>query len=278
MKTIALTIIVLTVSLIYSNDLSGQNKMRTEKYLKSLPENLELVEKSPQKYLMTVEYFNKDIYGNLSNKLKITGEYTRGYKDKHVIWNNVYFSQSNSQTEPYSDKVKQEYIENFSYIPSQNMLQKSFFDSFDNSMVSILARSLVWDMYAIEIYAWNYFDLLEQNKTCLVKDKGATDIAGIGIYDQKRIELNWIGISLINNSLCAIIEYRVLDNKLEGQTDLMKSKGSECYWGKTWVSLENKQIEYAEMYSNTIQEMEIEGLNNKMLVSTNRILKVGKIN
>lgn len=278
MKTISSTIIVLIVGLTCSAALSAQNRPGIEDYLESLPENLELVENSPHTYLMTIEYFNKDIYGNLRNKIKVTGEYTRGFKDKHVIWNNVYFSQSNSQTEPYSDKVKQKYIENFSYIPSQNMLQKSFFDSFDNSMVSILARSLVWDMYAIEIYAWNYFDLLEQNKTFIVTDKGATDIAGIGIYDQKRIELNWIGISLINNSLCAIIEYRVLDNKLEGQTDFMKSKGSECYWGKTWISLENKQIEYAEMYSNTIQEMEIEGLNNKMLVSTNRILKVGKIN
>ncbi len=32
--------------------------------LNSLPKHLELKEKTPQKYLMTAEYFNKDIYEN----------------------------------------------------------------------------------------------------------------------------------------------------------------------------------------------------------------------
>ena len=278
MKTISVTIIVLTASLIYSIGLSGQNKICIEKYLKALPEDLELVEKSPQKYLMTAEYFNKDIYGNFSNKIKVTGEYKRGYKDKHVIWNNVYTSQSNSQTGPYNDKARQDYMENFSYIPSQNILQESFFESFDNNPENTFVRTLIWDMYAIELYAWNYFDSLYQNKTYIITDKGATDIAGIGIYDQRKIELNWIGISLMNNSICAIIEYRVFDNKLEVQTETIRSKGSECYWGKTWVSLENKQIEYAEMYSNTVQEMEIEGLTNKIMLCTTRILKLERIN
>jgi hypothetical protein len=169
-------------------------------------------------------------------------------------------------------------MENFSYIPSQNILQESFFESFDNNPENIFVRTLIWDMYAIEIYAWDYFDSLYQNKTYLITDKGATDIAGIGIYDQRKIELNWIGISLMNNSICAIIEYRVFDNKLKVQTETIRSKGSECYWGKTWVSLENKQIEYAEMYSNTVQEMEIEGLTNKILLCTTRILKLERIN
>lgn len=55
------------------------------------------------------------------------------------------------------------------------------------------------------------------------------------------------------------------------------SRGSELYWGKTWVSLENKQIEHAEMYSNTIQEMDIKDLDDKIVVSTNRILNLEKI-
>jgi len=58
---------------------------------------------------------------------------------------------------------------------------------------------------------------------------------------------------------------------------MMKSKGSEFYWGKTWLSLQNKQIEYAEMYSNTVQEIKIEGLTDKMLASTKRILTLERI-
>lgn len=278
MKTISLTNIALTLGLIYSVTVSAQRSPGMEDYLECLPRNLELVENSPHKYLMTVEYFNKDIYGNLRNKIKVTGEYTRGFKDKHVIWNNVYFSQSNSKTGPYTDKTRQDYMENFSYTPSSNIVQESFFETFDNSPVNIHARNLIWDMTPIEAFAWNYFDSLQLNKTYIVPDiQGSFDLADIGTYDHTTIELTWIGISMMNNTLCAVIEYRALENKLDIQTDFMNSKGSESYWGKTWVSLENKQIEYAEMYSNTIQEMEIDGLDNNMLISTTRTLTVERI-
>lgn len=279
MKTISSTIIVLILDLSCLATLSAQNKPGIEDYLTKLPGNLELAENFPQKYLMTAEYFNKDIYGNFNNKVKITGEYTRGFKDRHVIWNNVYISQSNSKTGPYNDKARQDFMENFSYTPSLNMLQESFFESFDNNPVNIIARNLIWDMTPIEAFAWNYFDSLQLNQTYIVPEiHGSFDMADIGTYDHTKIELIWIGISMMNNKLCAVIEYRALDNKLELYTEKINSKGSELYWGKTWVSLENKQIEYAEMYSNTVQEMEIEGMENNMLVSTTRALKVERIN
>jgi hypothetical protein len=127
----------------------------------------------------------------------------------------------------------------------------------------------------IEGFAWDYFDLLQLNKTYIVPDfKGSVNMAEVGSYDHGKVELDWIGISMMNDKLCAVIEYRALDNKLDLQMDFMKSKGSELYWGKTWLSLENKQIEYAEMYSNTILEMEIPGLPDKMMTNTKRVLKL----
>jgi hypothetical protein len=41
--------------------------------------------------------------------------------------------------------------------------------------------------------------------------------------------------------------------------------------------LENKQIEYAQMYSYTVQEMEIQGLPDKMLAGTKREIKLERI-
>ena len=170
-------------------------------------------------------------------------------------------------------------MEDFKYIPSSHLMEESFFKDFPNRPDNIFSRNLIWDMMIIERYAWNYFDTLEWNKTYIVPDMhGSSNMADIGTYNHAKVELNRIGISMMNNKLCAIIEYSALDNKLEINLKEMKSKGSELYWGKTWVSLENKQIEYAEMYSNTIQEMEIPGLPQKMLVSTKRILTLEKIN
>lgn len=279
MKTKVLTSTVLMASLmIHSSSLYSQKTSGIKKYLESLPKNLKLEEKTPQKYLMIAEYFNKDIYGNFGSKVKVTGVYTRGLKDEYVRWNNAFISKANNQYEPYIDSVKQDYMEGITYNPLAHILEESFFESFEKHEDNVYARNLIWDMTAIESYAWNYFDSLQLNQTYLVPDiQGAFDMADIGTYDHTKIELNWIGISMMNNKLCAIIEYRALDNKLVLHTENMNSKGSEFYWGKTWISIENKQIEYAEMYSNTIQEMVIEGLPDKILISTKRILKVERI-
>jgi hypothetical protein len=82
----------------------------------------------------------------------------------------------------------------------------------------------------------------------------------------------------MNNRLCAVIEYRAIDNKIELVMDPMKTRGTEQYWGITWISLDTRQIEYAEMYSGTIQEIEIKGLKDKFLVKTIRELWVKRIN
>jgi hypothetical protein len=271
-------IVLLAVLLILPAFAYCQSKANYKNYLESLPRQLKLVEKTPQKYLMTAEYFNKDIYGELGSKVKVIGEYTRGMENGYVIWNNVFIAHSKNHSELYTDSVKQEYMENMKYVPSPKMLEESSFRNFSHHPDHVFSRNLIWDMMAIEGYAWNYFDSLHRNKTYIVPDiHGAFKIADIGLYNHIKIELNWIGISKMNNELCAIIEYRAMDNKIEMNINEMKSKGSELYWGKTWVSLKNKQIEYAEMYSNTIQELEIQGLPDKILVSTKRVLNLDKI-
>lgn len=250
----------------------------TKNYLNSLPKNLKLEEKTPQRYSMKAEYFNKDMYGNLQSKIKITGEYTRGLDGGSVYWNNVFVAHSINQSELYQESIKQDFMENLRYIPSSHLMEESFFINFPNHPENVFSRNLMWDMMMIEAYAWNYYDSLDLNKTYIIPDiHGTFNMADIGLYTHANIELNWIGISMMNNKLCAIIEYRALDNKLELNLKEIKSKGSELYWGKTWISLENKQIEYAEIYSNTMQEMEIQGLSQKIVMGTKRIVTLDKI-
>lgn len=272
-------IIILSVGAIIQPGFANcQSTKNYKNYLNSLPKHLKLEEKTPQKYLMTAEYFNKDIYGNLQNKTKVTGEYTRGLKDGSVYWNNVFIANSTDQSGSYHESVKQDFMEDFKYVPSSHLMEESFFKNFTNHPENVLSRNLIWDMKMIEMYAWNYFDSLELNETYILPDiYGTFNMANIGTYNHAKIELNWIGISMINNKPCAIIEYRALDNKLELNLKEMKSKGSELYWGKTLISLENKQIEYAEIYSNTIQEMEIQGLSQKILMGTKRVVTLDKI-
>ena len=279
MKTTPRIIIILSLVTVLISEVGHcQGKSKVEDYLKNLPKQLKLVENTPQKYLMTAEYFNKNIYGDLLNKVKVTGEYTRGLDSGYVCWNNVFISHTYNPSEVYQENKKQDYMENLKYIPTPRTLQESFFNNFPKDIDNVYSRNLIWDAFTIETYAWDYFDSLQLNKTYVINNiHGSFDLAEMGKYNHSKIELNWIGISLYNNQLCAVIEYRALDNKIELNTNDMKSKGSELYWGKTWISLKNKQIEHAEMYSNTIQELDIKGLTDKMTVCTKRILEFDKI-
>jgi hypothetical protein len=247
-----------------------------KKYLTKLPSAP--VGKTPQKYRMTAVYINRDLYGNFTGKTQVVGDYTRGLENDEVAWNNVNISASNNFSEPFPEGTKQEYMENMKYVPSAGMLDTKNLKNFPSTVQSVFAKNLVWDMMAIEKFAWDFTDSLELNKKYIIQNKsGKFDMADIGTYAHNNIEICWTGISQINNELCAVIEYRAIDNLLEINMDQIKGKGTEQYWGTTWISLKTKLIEYAEMYSGTIQEIQVKGMDNKFLVKTIREVNVRKI-
>jgi hypothetical protein len=250
-------------------------KAVSRKYLNELPK---VHKKTEQKYRMTAIYTNRDLYGNFTGKMKITGDYSIGLLGDSVGWNNVFISSSNNFSDPFPAGVKQEYMENMKYVPSSKMLEKDSFKNFPLKTESVFAKNLVWDMMMIEEFAWKYTDSLKLNKYYIIHSKEASfEMGGVGKYSHDNIQIRWTGISEMNNELCAIIEYRAVDNLLEINMDQIKSKGTEQYWGTTWVSLETGLIEFADTYSGTIQEIQVKGFDNKFLAKTIREIRVDKI-
>jgi len=257
--------------------LNGQSeKSFIKKYLSELP--IVQVSNAKTKYLMTAVYTNRDLYGNFTGKTKVTGEYTRGLPGDTVVWNNVYISASQTFDAPFPVGQKKEYIENFKYVPSPKMLKEDAFKNFPATAENVFARNLIWDMYSFEIFSWPYFDSLKLNDTFIIPDiNGKFDMAGIGNYSHNKIMLCWKGISVVNNELCAVIDFNAIDNKIELNMDQIKTKGTEQYWGTILLSLKTKNIEHAVMYSGTIQEIEVKGIKDKFLAKTIRELTVDKI-
>jgi hypothetical protein len=255
----------------------GQNqKAVVKKYLTKLPSGKP--EYIMSKYRMTAIYTNMDLYGNFTNKMLVTGDYTRGLENDQVSWNNVIISGSNKKSEPFDGGVRQDYMENIMYVPSSKMLETDAFKNFPVNAENVFARNLIWDMMTIEMFAWDYSDSLKLNQKYVIpKITGEFNMADIGTYEHAGIELCWTGISLMNNKMCAVMEYRAIDNKLKITMEQINTSGTEQYWGTTWISLENKLIEYAEMYGGTIQEIEVKGLKDKLLIKTIRELWVEKI-
>jgi hypothetical protein len=258
---------------------SAQNqKAVVNKYMQKLPHGKPVFDGMPQKYRMTAVYTNRDLYGNFTGKTKVSGDYTCGLEKGEASWNNVLISNSGDFSGSFPDGIRQEYMDNFKYIPSAEMLNEEAFKNFPANLENVFARNLIWDMMTIEGFAWEYSDSLKLNRIYTIPDiQGEFEMAGIGTYNHAKIQLCWTGISYINNEMCAVIEYRATDNKIELAMDQMNTRGTEQYWGTTWISLRTRQIEYAEMYGGTIQEIEIKGFKDKFLTKTIRDLWVERI-
>ncbi len=270
---------LMIISVLTSSDFcSGQISGKIEKYFKKLPYGEPENDGSPQTYRMTAIYTNRDLYGNFTGKTKVSGDYRRGPENGYVSWNNVYIAHSDKLNGMFAEGKKQDYMENLKYIPSPELLDEPAFREFPSSPDNILARNLIWDMMSIEKFAWTYSDSLKLNRKYVIHDiAGEFNMAEIGTYEHSSIRLCWTGISIINNKLCGVIEYRAIDNKIELSIGTMKTRGTEQYWGTTWISLDTRQIEYAEMFSGTIQEIEIGGLKDKFIAKTIRELQVERI-
>jgi hypothetical protein len=257
----------------------GQSEKKViDKYLISLPVITHEQNNKSQRYRMIAVYTNRDLYGNFTSKTKVNGDYTGALPGDSAVWSNVYISGSNSFNEAFPQGKKQDYMENFKYIPSPKMLQEEAFKKFPVTPENVFARNLVWDMMALEELSLKYWDSLKLNIPYIVPGiKGEFNMSDIGNYNHNKIEICWKGISQNDNELCAVLDFAAIDNKIEINMAQIKTKGTEQYWGTALVSLKNKNIQHAVMYSGTIQEIEVSSLKDKFLVKTIRELEVCKI-
>jgi hypothetical protein len=273
----AWALLLLSLFILTPSNVKGQSeKAFSKKFLTVLPEGP--VNKSLQKYSMTAIYTNLDLYGKFKGKVKVEGIYTRGLPGDSSMWNNVYVSSSNNFPDPFPQGNKQEFMENFRYIPTFHMMEEKSFKAFPSTPDNIYARNLIWDMMSVDIFAWNYYDSLKINQPFIIPDiKGEFNMAEIGNYSHNKISLCWKGITEYNGQLCAIVDFTALDNKLELNMAILKTKGTEQYWGTILISLKNKDIEHAELYSGTIQEIQVSGMKDKFLMKTIREIEIKKI-
>ena len=250
-----------------------------DKIFRSLPSNLALPA-NPQRYHITTDYYNHTLAGDFIDKIRVTGDFTTNLPDNSEKWNNVRIAKSQNLSGEFGIGDSQAFFENFTYQPSDQILQPDFFKDFPMDAVQV--KNLVWDMAGIEAFAWAHLDSLKLNKTYEAKKmNGAVNLAGLGTFKNSNIQLTWKGISLVNNQLCGLIDFRAMDNPLEikmkmGDADF-NMKGRSHYWGTVYISLNEKVIEYTELLEDVTMEIKISNLPTSQYVYATRYMKVEKI-
>jgi len=233
-KKVQITVILSFITVMLCLNFSyGQRPGKVDQYLESLPTDLELKEPVPQKYRMTAVYYNKDIYGNFSDKTQVSGEYTRGLDNGYVKWNNVRIAVSNQLNGEFPEGQLQEYMEDFLYKPSEDIVSESTFTEWPvNNPYDFNTKNLVWDIMSFEVFAWEFFDSLKLNHLYTpVVLKSKVDLAGSGYFENKNIQLNWSGITKMNGEYCAVIQFLAMDNPLEINTEINDMEISICIGG-----------------------------------------------
>jgi hypothetical protein len=262
---------------------SAQDECKAEQYLQALPAGLQLVEKNPQKYRMTSVYYNRDIYGNFIDKLETSGEYTRGLDNGFVKWNNVRISTSKEEEGVFPEGQKQEYMENFSYRPHEDMLKESAFTGFPEiNPYDFNVKNLVWDMMGFEAFAWIFYDSLKLNRFIAAEELNAKmELSGSGTFENKHIRVMLAGITTMHGEICAVIQYLAMDNPLEFNIEMsgtpLTIKGRSHYWGNVLLSLEDKQIEQAILFEDVVVKVNIPGVQTDFNNTTREII-LNKLN
>jgi hypothetical protein len=245
--------------------------------LRKLPAGLVLQEKTPYSYEVITDYYNHDILGNFINKMQVKGTYTRGLKENKIRWNNATISQMSASDKDFPAGVKQDYMENFTYNPSDNLINSDVFKNFPVA-TGVFAKNLVWDVLSFEVFAWTYYDSLQLNIPYTAhKINGKIELGDLGTFENKDIKITWTGISVMNEKTCAVIEFLAMDNPIDFKTDFIQMKGRSHYWGTLWLSLSDMQIEYGVLHEDVNMDMKMAGQEKSQLMNTTRKIEFNKI-
>jgi len=273
----------LLITIMLSYDCAAQEPAHpafSQKVFTSLPVNLPQPA-SPQRYHITTDYFNHTLQGVFIDKIRVSGDFTTNLPDRQEKWNHVSVAKSQQPDGIYGEGEPQLFMENFTYFPSEKILQPEFFKTFPLEAVHV--KNLVWDMAGIEAFAWDHLDSLKLNKLYEARQmNGAANLAGLGTFNNKNIQLIWKGISMVNSRLCALIDFRAMDNPLEIKMKMGKKdfsmKGRSHYWGTVYISLTEKSIEYTELLEDVTMQIIMSDQPAPQYVYTTRFMKVEKNN
>lgn len=237
----------------------------------TLPTNLAVKQDGPQSWRFTCDYYNLGAKGNLASRVRYSALYTRGLPNDAVRWSDVTVASNTDGSDKFPAPQKREFMEGFSYphANQKDMLKADFFRGFPP--MAMQERNLVWDTEMIESFGQILFERLKLNTPYHVPDTANIELAGMGSFRHKDLQLIWTGISKRNGQECAVIDYQAFFNKLDISSPAVTLTGMSHYWGQIWVSLTTKRIEYATLYEDVFGEIKLQIQEKPMAMNVFRI-------
>lgn len=241
--------------------------------LSSLPTDLEFKGTVPLKYRVTSIFHNRGIGGDIRSKVRLTAYFTRSVEDGDVNcrWNNVQVSAPSDPADPFPLGTLLNYMEDFGYPLSEDIMSERLYRHIPNGDLKHLLKTLVWDAATLEPVFWDHFDEFQLNQDYIVPNFEDITIAmgNWGALRMRDLKMRWMGISEVNDEVCALLLYRSLANPVQYGA-MTGTNGRSLYWGNIWVSLADKQVEYFTMIEDVFLEMPMPGESAKRVMNLQR--------
>lgn len=237
-----------------------------------LPQNSAVKDNGPRTYHFVVDYTSSDTKGRIVHRQSLSADYTRGLPGDDVVWNHVTSRESSGDAPLSGSAEKREFMEGFRYHKHADTIgdamKPEFFKGFPPA--AIMERTLVWDEEMFEMFGQGQFEHLRLNEPYHMLSSQTVDVPGLGKFENRNVELIWIGRSQRNGQDCAVIQYRAYFNPLEFATGGMALQGRSHYWGEIWVSLATRQIEFATIDEDVLGEMKLPGQDVPQVINVFR--------
>jgi hypothetical protein len=269
MKTTFL--LILAFSLV-ANCLIAQNK-QIDKYFKIIPSDIKVQNSEIQEYDVTLKWQNLNaISGNKINCSAVKATYIVGLNNDSVSWKNVSLAQIDDFKQTQYKGTDLLSFNDFSYKAMDTaFLSENFYKNIPIEQRD-LAKWLVSDAVQMQGLAWYVFDSLEFNKEFVPKQLKNFDVKFEDwvIFTSRYQKLIWSGISKYNNEICAIVKFESYYNPVEIDNKQMHVKGRSLYYGEMWISLIDKQVEYASMFEDVIMKLTSSMFTDEQLIDLQR--------
>jgi hypothetical protein len=222
---------------------------------------LKFDEKTPQQYRLTSTMYNRDMDGNIVSSMQITGSFVRSVEEEEVVcrWNNVRMVSSRETEAEFPDGKPLDYMEGLSYALSDEILTEDFYANFPEEDRAYV-KALIWDTPWIDV-AYVGMGNIEYNRTFFSSELEHKEVSvqNFALLKTKNLKLKWTGIAKKNGETCALLEFKAPSNPVTTQSDILSIRGRSCCWGSFWVSLDDNEVEYAEVNEDVIMDMSISG-------------------
>lgn len=275
MKT---SIFFISVFSLFAYCAMGQDR-HIDRYIKINPGDIKSQSSEKQEYDVTLKWQNLDaISGTKINCNAVKATYIVGSENDYVEWKNVSLAQIDDFKQAQFNGTDLPCFDDFSYKAMDTaFLSKKFYKNIPLEQRD-LAKWLVSDAVQMQGLAWYVFDSLEFNKDFYPRLLENYDVKFEDwvTFTNRYQKLIWSGITQHNDEVCAIVKFESYFNPVKIDNEQMSVEGRALYYGEMWISLEDKQVEYASMLEDDILKLRSSLFPEEQLIDLQREIVFNK--